>query len=344
MGCMRIGLVGVGRIGAFHAKTLAALPAVDDIIVTDVDQHRAAAVAADLGLSAAPDVPALLRSGIDALVIATGTNTHGELITASVTAGLPTFCEKPVAGTVEELVRLAELERQHDVPIHIGFQRRFDRGYRRLQAAVASGELGFIHTIRANTHDQSPPEAAYIPTSGGIFRDCNIHDFDILRFVTAGEVARAYASGGNKGDPFFAEAGDVDTGAALLTMVDGTMVLVSSTRYNGAGHDVRMEVHGSTGTMAVGLDHTLAMTSAEDGVDFPHGPVHTSFMERFLPAYVEELTAFADVVAGARPSPCTIADGLQAGRIAEACTISRQQSRPVDLAEIPGAARNKRDR
>lgn len=153
--------------------------------------------------------------------------------------------------------------------MHIGHQRRFDVGFRRAQEAVASGELGFVHTIRANTHDQAPPPAEFIPTSGGIFRDCGVHDFDAVRFVTGREIASVYAVGANKGADFFAEAGDVDTGAAVLTLDDDTLVLMSTTRYNGGGHDVRMEVMGERGTITAGLDHSLAMVSAEPDVDFP---------------------------------------------------------------------------
>ena len=161
-----------------------------------------------------------------------------------------------------------------------------------------------------------------------------MHDFDILRFVTGREVVSVYATGANKGEPFFSEAGDVDTAAAVLTLDDDTLALVSSTRYNGGGHDVRMEAHGSEGAMAVGLDDSLAFRSAEDGVDFPPGPQHWSFMERFLPAYRAELTAFAEVARGDRPSPCTVDDALQAFRIAEACELSRREGRVVRLEEI----------
>ncbi|MDP4502401.1 Gfo/Idh/MocA family protein [Nonomuraea turcica] len=334
---MRIGLAGVGRIGAFHAKTLAALDYVDELVVTDADTGAAERVAAELGLDVAPDADALLASGIDGFVIATATPGHAPLLRQAIAAGVPAFCEKPVAATLKETIELAELVAATGVPVHVGFQRRFDAGYRRAQAAVASGELGFIHTIRAGTHDQAPPHASYIPTSGGIFRDCNVHDFDILRFVSGREVATVYATGGNKGADFFAEAGDVDTGGALLTLDDGTIVLISSTRYNGGGHDVRMEVHGEKGTIAVGLDHSLAMRSAEEGVDFPRGPQKWSFMERFLPAYQAELTAFADVARGERPSPCTVRDALEAFRIAEACELSRAERRPVALSEIEGS-------
>jgi myo-inositol 2-dehydrogenase/D-chiro-inositol 1-dehydrogenase len=335
---MKIGLAGTGRIGAFHAKTLAGLDSVDGLVLFDVVPEAARAAAAVVGeiASVAPSVEALLAADLDGFVITTGTHTHAELIRAGLEAGVPTFCEKPVAGDVESSVLLAKLAADADVPVHIGFQRRFDAGYRRLREAVQGGELGWIHSVRAATHDQSPPPAAYIPTSGGLFRDCSVHDFDILRFVTGREVASVYAVGANKGDPFFTEGGDVDTAAAVLTMDDGILVSVSATRYNGAGHDVRMEVHGSAGAMSVGLDDSYALTSAEADVSFPPGPRHWSFMERFLPAYKVELGAFVDVAAGRIPSPCTIADGLAAARIAEACSISREQGRPVELSEIPG--------
>ena len=334
---MRIGLAGVGRIGAFHADTLRGLAAVEQVVVTDADSTLAQRVSAEKGLEFAPDIEALLRSGIDGLVIATATPGHAPLLRKGIAAGIPTFCEKPVAATLDETIDLAHLAASTDVPIHIGFQRRFDVGYRNARAAVQSGELGFSHSIRAITHDHSPPHASYIPTSGGIFRDCNVHDFDIIRFVTGREVATVYATGANKGAAFFSAAGDVDTGAALLTLDDGTLVTVTSTRYNGAGHDVRMEVFGEKGAVAVGLDDSLALRSMEAGVDFPRGPQKWSFMERFLPAYRAELTAFFDVAAGKAPSPCTVDDALQAFRTAEACELSRAERRPVDLTEIKGA-------
>jgi myo-inositol 2-dehydrogenase/D-chiro-inositol 1-dehydrogenase len=205
---------------------------------------------------------------------------------------------------------------------------------RRAREAVLSGELGFLHTVRANTHDQSPPPADYLPTSGGLFRDCSVHDFDVIRFVTNQEVASVFAVGANKGDPFFAEKGDIDTGVAVLTLDDGTLVLLSATRYNGAGHDVRMEVMGSAGTIGVGYDDSLAVCSAEAGVDYPCGPQKWSFMERFRQAYVAELTAFCDLVSGRTPSLCTVSDALEAFRIAEACERSRVSGRPVALSEI----------
>ncbi|WP_392543678.1 Gfo/Idh/MocA family oxidoreductase [Oryzobacter telluris] len=335
---MRIGLAGTGRIGAFHARTLAALDGVDDLVLADLDAGVAQRVADEVGVSAAPTIEALLDGGLDAFVITAGTAAHADLIEAAVSRDIPTFCEKPVALDLERTIALAELEARSQVPVHIGFQRRFDRGYTRVRDAVADGEIGFVHTVRAATMDQAPPHAAYLPTSGGLFRDCSVHDFDIIRFVTGREVRRVFAVGANKGDPFFTEAGDVDTAAATLVLDDDTLVSVTATRYNGAGHDVRMEVHGSAGTLGVGHDASLAVTSAEEGVTWPTGPRHWSFMERFLPAYVAELTAFVDVARGTTPSPCTVADALQAFRTAEACARSMASGAPVDLADIPTAS------
>jgi myo-inositol 2-dehydrogenase/D-chiro-inositol 1-dehydrogenase len=331
---MRIGLVGVGRIGAFHAETLKGLDLVDELVLADADADAARRVAGQLAVSHAPDAQSLLASGVDGLVIAAATPAHAALLRQGLEAGVPTFCEKPVAGTLEETIELAKLSAASDVPVHIGFQRRFDRGYQRVARAVQDGELGFVHTIRANTNDQAPPHASYVPTSGGLFRDCSVHDFDIIRFVTGREVVTVYATGANKGESFFSEAGDVDTAAAVLTLDDGTLVLVSAARYNGGGHDVRLEAMGSKGSMGVGLDHSLALRSAEEGVDFPRGPRHSTFIERFRAAYRAELTAFAEVAGGTRPSPCTVEDGLQAFRTAEACELSRREGRPVRLEEI----------
>lgn len=332
---MRIGLAGVGRIGAFHAETLTALGQVDALVVTDADGEIGRNVAHRLGAQWVPDADALLASRPDAFVIATATPGHAPLLRAGVAAGVPTFCEKPVAATLEETIDLARLVASTDVPVHVGFQRRFDRGYQRVRQAVQDGELGFVHTIRANTFDMAPPPAAYIRTSGGIFRDCNIHDFDILRYVTGREVTTACAAGGNKGEQFFSDAGDVDTAAALLTLDDGTLVTLTATRYHGAGHDVRMEVAGNDGTLGVGYDDSLAVTSAEAGATYPVGPRHSSFMERFRPAYRAELTAFVDVAQGRIPSPCTVEDAVEASRIAEACELSRRERRVVRMEEIP---------
>jgi myo-inositol 2-dehydrogenase/D-chiro-inositol 1-dehydrogenase len=327
---MKVGVAGLGRIGPFHARTLARLG--HDVVVTDLHSGLAEETASEHGYGVAADVPTMLGE-VDALVIASDTTSHALLLRQAVAAGMPTFCEKPVAVTLEETIELVALVEAGEVPVQVGFQRRFDVGYRRAREAVASGELGFVHSVRSTTHDQSPPHPDYLPTSGGIFRDCNIHDFDVIRFVTGREVNHVYAVGANKGAAFFAEAGDADTGAALLTLDDGTLVTVTATRYNGAGHDVRLEVLGSEGAIGVGYDDSLAITSAEPGVDYPRGPRVATFLERFGPAYQAEMAAFCEVVAGA-PTPCPVAEALAAFRIAEAAQRSWETGASVALADI----------
>lgn len=190
-------------------------------------------MADELGVRSATSIGELLSADLDGFVITAGTDAHADLIEAAVERGIPTFCEKPVALDLGRTLALAELERTSGVPVHIGFQRRFDAGYRRTRDAVAVGEIGFVHTIRAATMDQAPPPAAYLPTSGGLFRDCSVHDFDIIRFVTGREARTVWAVGANKGEPFFTEQGDVDTAAATVVLDDDTLVSVTATRYNG---------------------------------------------------------------------------------------------------------------
>jgi myo-inositol 2-dehydrogenase/D-chiro-inositol 1-dehydrogenase len=221
-----------------------------------------------------------------------------------------------------------------DVPVQIGFNRRFDAGFTAARQAVRRGELGPLHTVRSTTLDPAPPPAAYVAASGGIFRDCSVHDFDMIRWVTGREVREAYAVGGNRGAAYIREAGDADTTGAVLTLDDGTIAMVSNSRHNGRGHDVRMELHGFADSLAVGLEDRLPLRSAEPGASFPSGVPHDFFMDRFAAAYRAELIAFTEVVAGARPSPCTIEDALEAGWIAEACALSLRERRPVTVEEV----------
>lgn len=331
---MRIGLVGVGRIGAFHAATLSRSPRVESVLVADADHGRASEIAARLGLLAAESPDDLFAAGIGALVVATATAVHPEFIVRGVQAGLPVFCEKPVAADIAGTLEVIKQASGTAVPVQIGFQRRFDAGYAGARAAVQSGALGWVHTIRATTLDAAPPPAAYIPTSGGFFRDCSVHDFDAIRWVTGREVTEVYAIGANRGEDFFRDAGDVDTLAALLTLDDGTLAAVSNSRYNAAGYDVRLELLGSADSVSVGLEDRLPLRSAEPGTSFPAGPAYRDFLDRFGAAYQAELTAFTELAAGGGESPCTMNDALEAFYIAEACELSRARHEPVTLAEV----------
>ncbi|MER6287699.1 Gfo/Idh/MocA family protein [Streptomyces sviceus] len=334
---MRIGILGLGRIGAFHAETLSGLDAVESLVLTDPFAQAAKSAADRFGGEVVDSPEALLAAGVDGIVIAAATDAHPGLILAGVEAGIPVFCEKPVAKHMSEGVQVLKAVEGSDVPIQIGYNRRFDTGFVNARAAVQAGELGKLHTVRSTTLDPAPPPAAYIAASGGIFRDCSVHDFDIIRWVTGREVVEVYAVGGNRGADYIKEAGDADTTGAILTLDDGTIAVVSNSRHNARGYDVRMEIHGFTDSIAVGLEDKLPLRSVEPGVTFPAGTPHDFFMDRFTAAYRAELTAFTEVVAGNRPSPCTVADALEAGWIAEACTLSLHEHRPVTIAEVRSA-------
>ncbi|MER6027604.1 Gfo/Idh/MocA family oxidoreductase [Streptomyces sp. NPDC001851] len=332
---MRIGVIGTGRIGTLHARTLSRHREVGSLILTDADPARAQALAHRLGETAAPGVDEIFTWGVDAVVITTATPAHAELIGRAARSGLPVFCEKPIAldlpGTLQALAEVAAA----GTVLQMGFQRRFDAGYGGAREAVRSGRLGRLHTVRAMTCDQSPPPAEWLPLSGGLFRDTLIHDFDVLRWVTGREVAEVYATGSDGGLPLFREAGDVGTGAVLLTLDDGTLATATATRLNGAGYDVRMELAGERDTVVVGLDDRTPLASTEPTGPPPADKPWTGFLERFGPAYEAELNAFVDVIRGERPNPCDGHEALQALRIAEACEVSRRERRPVPLTDIP---------
>ncbi|SEE72246.1 myo-inositol 2-dehydrogenase / D-chiro-inositol 1-dehydrogenase [Streptomyces sp. 3213] len=333
---MRIGVIGTGRIGTIHARTLSRHREVGSLILTDVDPVRAQELANRLGETAAPSTEEIFKWGVDAVVITTATSAHAELIGRAARSGLPVFCEKPIALDLPgSLAAIAEVETAGTI-LQMGFQRRFDTGYTGAREAVRSGRLGRLHTVRAMTSDQTPPPAAYLPISGGLYRDALIHDFDMLRWVTGREVVDVFAAGSDAGPAMFREAGDIDTAAAVLTLDDGTLATVTATRLNGAGYDVRMELAGELDQIVVGLDDRTPIASTE-----PSGPPAaskpwTGFLERFGPAYEAELIAFVEVVVGQRTNPCDGREAVQALRIAEACEVSRRERRPVRLGEIAG--------
>jgi myo-inositol 2-dehydrogenase/D-chiro-inositol 1-dehydrogenase len=334
-----LGLVGVGRIGVMHANNIAALNTEFEaqgisvqLRLTDVAEDHARTVAAGLGAEFLPSVDALIASGVQGLVIATGTATHPELIRAGVDAGIPVFCEKPVAMNVADSLPVLEHIRAKSGVVQIGHQRRFDAGYLEAKRAYQAGELGWIHSLRAVTCDMTPPPVEFLATSGGLFRDCSVHDFDILRWLSGREIVEVYARGSNNGDPAIGGVGDVDTALAVITFDDGTVGTVSASRYNGAGHDVRLEIQGSKGSLMVGLDEKSALKSAEEGITFPTGESHKTFAERFDAAYRSEMAAFVELVLGRRANPCTPEDAVAASRVADAAQESLASGVPVRVA------------
>ncbi|MGJ9402785.1 Gfo/Idh/MocA family oxidoreductase [Arthrobacter sp. KK5.5] len=338
---LTLGLAGVGRIGSMHAENIAGLRdrfadrGIDlRLMLTDANDAHARTASERLGVGHAASVPELLAGGIDGLVVATGTQTHPELIRAGLAAGVPVFCEKPVAGSVTASLPLLDEIRAAGGTVQIGHQRRFDPGYLEAKRRYETGELGWIHSMRAVTGDMFPPSVEFLASSGGLFRDCAVHDFDILRWLTGQEIVEVYARGSNNGDPAIGAVGDVDTTLAVLTFADGTVATASATRYNGAGHDVRLEIQGSKDTVMVGLDERAALRSAENDVVFPAGTAHRTFAERFAPAYRAEMAAFVEVVLGERENPCTPEDAVAASAVADAAQESLASGRPVEVAPL----------
>ena len=213
-----IAVIGLGRIGAFHAETLSGLAGVDELVVTDERPEVTAAVADKLGARAVPDAQAALAAGVDGVVIAAATPAHARLILAAVEAGIPVFCEKPIAFTADESREVVARLADSTVPVQIGYNRRFDPAYVAAYDAVRAGELGRLTTVRSTTMDPAPPPAAYVAASGGIFRDCSVHDFDIVRWIVGREVVEVYATGTDHGEAMFAQAGDAATAQTLLTL------------------------------------------------------------------------------------------------------------------------------
>lgn len=330
---MKVGLLGAGRIGALHADVLARDEDVDTILVGDADPERAESVAGEVG-GEAGKIEDVLASEPDAVVIAASTTAHADLIRAAVEAGIPAFCEKPIALGYDETVEIVDLVESSGATLQIGFQRRFDAGYVEARRLVESGAIGTLYSIRLATHDPEPPPEEYIPASGGIFRDLHIHDFDILRWLTGGEVEEVFATGSVRKFDFFADHGDVDTSAALITMEDGVVAVLTGGRHDPLGYDVRAEVFGSGDSVVVGLDRRTPLRSVEPGMPPSDKPAYPNFQERFLDAYRAEMGHFLSLVRGEAENPCTARDALEALRIAMAADLSLAEHRPVLLSEV----------
>jgi len=330
---MNVAQLGTGRIGVMHAELLVDLLGDDDqLVVADAVPERATQLAARLGVTAVPLDEAIASA--DALVIAASSTAHAELIRAGLARRLPIFCEKPLATGLEATRALVQEIEAAGVSFQLGFQRRFDAAYREARRLVESGELGRLYVVRMAGHDPEPPHESYIPASGGIFNDFAVHDFDVLRWLTGQEVDEVYADGAVLGFEVFAKYGDVDTAVATLRLADGTLCVLTTTRHDPLGYDIRTELFGSRDSISVGLGPHTPMRSVEPGVAPPAGPAWHMFMDRFHDAYREELRAFLSVARSETESACTARDGLESVRVAIAARRSLDEHRPVKLAEV----------
>jgi myo-inositol 2-dehydrogenase/D-chiro-inositol 1-dehydrogenase len=271
---------------------------------------------------------------VDAVVITSPTITHADLIRLAVDAGRPTFCEKPITIDLASTDAVIAHVRRRGVTVQMGFQRRFDAGYRQARELVACGRLGRLYVVRMAGHDPHPPHDDYIPGSGGIFRDLHIHDFDVARWVTGQEVIEVYADGSDAGFEAFARHGDVAAAVATLRFDGGTLGILSGTRHDPLGYDIRMEVFGAGDSVTVGWDGRMPMRSVEPGAPPAPGQPYAFFLDRFAPAYRAELHAFVEVAAGRMANPCPPEEAREAIRVAMACDLSRELHRPVGIEEV----------
>lgn len=335
---MRIVVVGAGRMGVIRAEDLAADGRVDDIVIANRNGQRAEELATRVGGRTTPwgEWP-----DADAYAVTTATDTHMDLLEQLIPRGKPLLVEKPLAMTLEETDRLVDM--CGDVTMQIGFQRRFDQGIRRVKESIDAGRLGVLYTMTLVAHDKTPGSPDYIAGSGGTFRDMLVHDLDLARWLGDAEIETVYATGAVRNHPDYAAADDHDVVAVHLTLASGLPVLISGTRHDPAGHDIRMEVFGSLDSVSAGLDHRTPIRVAEAGEEPAYvetyftgatAKPYAGFMDRFRAAFTSETSAFVDVVRGERDNPCGPEASRAALAAAIACEVSAREGRAVSVAEI----------
>ncbi len=331
-----IAVFGAGRMGAAHARSVACSARADFVGIADVDRDAADRTIASLGRGRNGSIDEFLADpDLDAVVIATSSPTHAELIMKAARARKHIFCEKPISLDIETTSACIAACEAANVTLQIGFQRRFDRDFLNARSAVESRELGEIRFLRLVSRDRSLPPMAYIPTSGGQFKDQMIHDFDAARWLLApAEVVEVTATGSAVIAREIGEAGDVDTAVALLRFSNGAIVVADVSREAVYGYDVRTEIHGSLGMLLVGFDR-MQNGRLLDGAFAT--PQTDSFLTRFSDAYRAEIEDFIEAIAEGRLARVNGRDALEALRIAVAADRSRESGRTVKLAEIEAA-------
>lgn len=335
----RIGVafLGAGRMGQTHLRNLAAIPNAHVVVVADPDPGNAARGAAIAGAERTSTDPAaaIHEPDVEAVLIATPTDTHAALIEAALRAGKAVWSEKPIAQDVGETQRIVDLWREVRLPVQLGFMRRFDPGYVRAKALIEAGELGRIEQFRALGRDTYPPPVEFLRSAGGSFLDMAVHDFDLARFLV-GEVEEVTAWAAVLFDDRFAEADDFDTSVAVLRFRNGALGVVETSRHSAWGYDIRTEIAGAKAKVVVDAGQRTAATISRDfGWE---GDLHESFPDRFEVAYRRELEVFFERLAAGEPVGPDPADALETLKLAVAATRSWRQGRTVRLDEVGARA------
>ena len=325
-----IAVFGAGRIGRIHAKNLHQHVDADVLCIVDVDADAAKELASACHAVVASVGDALADSEVDAVVIASATDTHIDLIRSAAAAGKAIFCEKPLALDIDRAIEGLATVTEHGVLLCIGFNRRHDPSFRRLKQEIDAGTVGAVEFVGITSRDPSPPPPEYVRRSGGIFRDMMIHDFDMARWLLAEEPVEIYTTGSVLVDPAIGDAGDIDSAVAVLKTASGKLCQISNSRRCSYGYDQRIEVFGSLGMVQAGnRSATEVETAGSSG--FLREPILPFFLERYADAYRDQLDRFLRVVAGAEIDLPDGTDGLRALEIAEAAQRSLESGAPVTL-------------
>lgn len=330
-----LGIIGAGRIGRLHASNAVRQRGVRVKAVSDINIDGVRDWATTLGLSTVVrDYHGILADPeIDAVLICASTDLHTRMIEEAAAAGKHIFCEKPLSFDLQSTYRALTAATQAGVHLQVGFNRRFDRNFARVRAAVNEGAIGQPHIIKITSRDPEPPSEAYIQVSGGIFMDMAIHDFDLARFLSGSEVTEVHAQGATLIHPMFAAHGDIDTAVTTLVFESGAIGVIDNSRKAVYGYDQRVEVFGSGGVIRAENEYqntTQLMT--ERGV---HGDLPKYFfLDRYQQAYVDELDSFVLAVGSNTPVPVSGLDGFAAELIAHAAKLSLLEHRSVRIAEI----------
>jgi len=333
---LTVGLVGAGRIGRVHAENLAyRIPEARLVAVSDVFVAAAERLAAELQVPAVyADYRAILDDmSVEAVLICSSTDTHARFIAEAAEAGKQIFCEKPIALDLLKIDGALAAVEKAGVKLMIGFNRRFDPNFRRVQQVVAAGEIGTPQILRITSRDPQPPPIDYVKVSGGIFLDMMIHDFDMARYLVGNEVETVYAAGEALVDAAIGEAGDVDTAVVTLHFAGGALGVIDNSRKAVYGYDQRVEVFGSAG--CVSADNNYPNTATISDAQRVHRDLPLNFfMERYTESYVAEIKAFVECVLNDTAPPVTGLDGRLPVVMGHAAKRSLHEARPVKLSEI----------
>lgn len=330
---LKVGLLGAGRIAGVHATAISSNPGSRLVAISDINQAAAQKLAAQYGVEARSNDAIIDDKTIDAVLIATSTDTHSDLIERATAAGKAVLCEKPVDLSLARAQKCLKAAKATGKPVMIGFNRRFDPNFSALKAAADKGEIGKSELLSITSFDPAPPPVAYIKVSGGIFRDMMIHDFDMANFIMGAAPVSVMAVGTSIVDPEIGAAGDVDTAVVTLSYADGRIAVIKNSRRAVYGYDQRLELLGSEGLLqAQNMLENTVVKSTKAGVT---GAKPTYFfLERYMPAYAAEWAAFVAAVAGKGKLPVTLEDGVSALAMAEAATLSAKSGKPVTLASV----------